>query len=46
MGLIKGETPVTEKIIAEMSEKIKEAKGSTVTSLPKGNSECSCGSKC
>jgi uncharacterized metal-binding protein len=46
MGLVKGETPVTEKIIAKVSEQIKSSKGSTATSVKMGTGGCSCGGKC
>jgi uncharacterized metal-binding protein len=46
LGLVKGESPVTEKIVAEMCEKIKGADGSKTVieqTVPGG---CSCGGKC
>ena len=46
MGLVKGETPVTEKIIAEMCEKIKSADDKPVQPLQMGTCGCSCGGKC
>jgi uncharacterized metal-binding protein len=46
MGLVKGETPVTEKIIAEMCEKIKNANGNPTPSVQIDTDGCSCGGKC
>lgn len=45
-GLIKGDTPVTEKIIAQMCEKIKNAVSSPNSPLQTGTGGCSCGGKC
>jgi uncharacterized metal-binding protein len=45
-GLVKGETPVTEKIIAEMCEKIKNANGNPTPSVQIDTDGCSCGGKC
>ena len=46
MGLVKGETPVTEKIIAQMSEKIKNTQDTPVLPIQMGKGGCSCGGKC
>lgn len=46
MGLIKGETPVTEKIIVQMSEKIKNTQGTPVPPIQMATGGCSCGGKC
>ena len=46
MGLIKGETPVTEKIIVQMSEKIKNMNGTSVPPIQMATGGCSCGGKC
>ena len=46
MGLIKGETPITEKIIAQMCEKIKNASGKTDPPVQIATGGCSCGGKC
>jgi uncharacterized metal-binding protein len=46
MGLVKGETPVTEEIIMQMCEKIKKASSSPSIALPMGTGGCSCGGKC
>jgi uncharacterized metal-binding protein len=46
MGLVKGETPVTEKIIVQMSEKIKNMNGSSVPPIQMATGGCSCGGKC
>jgi uncharacterized metal-binding protein len=46
MGLVKGETPVTEKIIAEMCEKIKNANGNPAPPVQIDTGGCSCGGKC
>jgi len=43
---VKGESPVTEKIIAQMSEKIKTINGNPATSVQMGTVGCSCGGKC
>jgi uncharacterized metal-binding protein len=45
LGLIKGETPVTEKIVDQMSDKIKSTKTVPASSVQKGGG-CSCGGKC
>jgi uncharacterized metal-binding protein len=45
-GLVKGETPVTEKIIDEVLAKIKSAKGMSAIPLQPGSGGCSCGGKC
>jgi uncharacterized metal-binding protein len=46
LGLVKGESPVTEKIIAQMSEKIKNTNGNQATSVQMKTVGCSCGGKC
>ena len=46
MGLVKGETPVTEEIIMQMCEKIKNASSNPSTAVPMGTGGCSCGGKC
>jgi uncharacterized metal-binding protein len=46
MGLIKGETPATEKIISHMCEKIKSANNKTVSPVQTNTGGCSCGGKC
>ena len=46
MGLIKGETPATEKIIVQMSEKIKNTQGTPLTPIQMVNGSSSCGGKC
>jgi uncharacterized metal-binding protein len=46
MGLAKGEMPVTEKIIADLSESIKSGAGEPVGSKPSEAGDCSCGGKC
>lgn len=42
MGLVKGETPVSEKVVAVMSEKIKDAKYAPVDSQQTGERGSSC----
>ncbi|HOO52060.1 MAG TPA: putative zinc-binding protein [Smithellaceae bacterium] len=44
MGLVKGETPVTETIIAQMCEKIKNGNPTPPVQISSGG--CSCGGKC
>jgi len=44
-GLVKGKTPVTEKIIAEMSGKIKSTISSPAALEQIAISDCSCGGK-
>lgn len=44
MGLVKGETPVTKKIIAQMSKKIRSASGKPTLPVQTGTGGCSCGS--
>jgi uncharacterized metal-binding protein len=46
LGLVKGKTPVTEKIVGEMCEKIKRARSNTANALPMGTGGCCCGGKC
>jgi uncharacterized metal-binding protein len=46
MGLVKGDTPVAEKIIAQMCEKIKSANGKQSPPMQIGASGCCCGGKC
>jgi uncharacterized metal-binding protein len=46
MGLVKGETPATEKIVVQMCEKIKSAKSKPTKSVQTGTGGCSCGGKC
>ena len=46
MGLVKGETPVTEKIIVQMSEKIKSMNGAPVPPIQMATGGCYCGGKC
>jgi uncharacterized metal-binding protein len=46
MGVVKGETPVTEKIIVQMCEKIKNMKGTPVPPIQMATGGCSCGGKC
>lgn len=46
MGLVKGETPATEKIITAMCEKIKSTAGKPTPPVQIGASSCSCGGKC
>lgn len=46
LGLVKGETPVTEEIIIRMCEKIKSARSNPVSTPPAGPAGCSCGGKC
>ena len=46
MGLVKGETPVTEKIIVQMSEKIKNTQDPPVIPIQMGTGGCSCSGKC
>jgi uncharacterized metal-binding protein len=44
MGLVKGKTPVTEKIVTEISNRIKEKKQKTRTDADKsGEGSCCCG---
>jgi uncharacterized metal-binding protein len=45
-GLVKGETPVTDKIIAEISGKIKSTIGTPATLEQLAAGGCSCGGKC
>jgi len=45
-GLVKGETPVTDKIIAEMSGKIKSTISSLASLEQRVTGGCSCGGKC
>jgi uncharacterized metal-binding protein len=45
MGLVKGKTPVTEKIIVQMSEKIKNAQDTPVIPIQMGTGACSCSGK-
>lgn len=45
-GLVKGETPVTEKIIDQMCEKIKSANDNPTPPVQIGSGGCSCGGKC
>lgn len=45
-GLVKGETPVTDKIIAELSEKIKSTISSPASLEQMVTGGCSCGGKC
>lgn len=46
-GLIKGETPITEKIIAQMCKKIKSADSKIVPPVQIAtDGGCSCGGKC
>jgi uncharacterized metal-binding protein len=45
-GLVKGETPVTDKIIAEISGKIKSTISSPASLEQKVTGGCSCGGKC
>jgi uncharacterized metal-binding protein len=44
MGLIKGETPVTEKIIKQLADKIKNTQDATEKQAQIGTCGCSCGS--
>lgn len=46
MGLVKGETPITETIIAQMCEKIKNANGTPSPPVQIDTGGCSCGGKC
>lgn len=46
LGLVKGETPVTEDIITRMCEKIKSAGSHPASTSPAGAGGCSCGGKC
>lgn len=46
MGLVKGETPITEKIIAQMCEIIKNASGKSDPPVQIATGGCSCGGKC
>ena len=46
LGLVKGESPVTEKIVNEMCEKIKSSDGSNQLSKKVVNRGCACGGKC
>jgi uncharacterized metal-binding protein len=46
MGLVKGDTPVAEKTIIEMCEKIKSANDNPVKPVQIGTGGCSCGGKC
>jgi len=46
MGLIKGETPVTEEVIVQMCEKIKIDRSNPSIVGQTGNGGCSCGGKC
>ena len=45
-GLVKGETPVVEKIIIEMCKKIKSANDNPAPPVQIGTGGCSCGGKC
>jgi len=45
-GLVKGETPVTDKIIAELSGKIKSTISSPAALEQMVTDGCSCGGKC
>jgi uncharacterized metal-binding protein len=46
MGLVKGETPITEKVISGICDKIKKANGNSAPPVQKGADGCSCGGKC
>jgi uncharacterized metal-binding protein len=46
MGLVKGETPITEKIVDEVLAKVKSAKGMSAILLKSGSGGCSCDGKC
>jgi uncharacterized metal-binding protein len=46
LGLVKGESPVTEKIIIQMSDKIKNTKDTPAPPVQIGTCGCSCGGKC
>lgn len=45
MGLIKGESPVTGNIVAEICEKIETANGNKATLVQIGTDGCSCSGK-
>ncbi|OPY88124.1 MAG: DGC domain protein [Smithella sp. PtaU1.Bin162] len=46
LGLVKGESPVSEKIVDLMCEKIKKAKGSKTVQERTITGGCGCGGKC
>jgi len=46
MGLVKGESPVSEIIIARMCEKIKAANGTKTVMERTITGGCGCGGKC
>lgn len=46
MGLVKGETPVAEKTIIEMCEKIKSSNSNSAPPVQTGTGGCSCDGKC
>ena len=46
LGLVKGESPVAEKTVKQISDLIKRMKGSPVPPAQMGTCGCSCGSKC
>ncbi len=46
LGLVKGETPATEKIVVQMCEKIKSSNSNSAQPVQTGAGGCSCGGKC
>lgn len=46
LGLVKGESPISEKIVIGMCEKIKTANASGVLPVGITAGECDCGGKC
>ena len=46
MGLVKGETPVTETIVAQICKKIKNANDHPTSPVQINTGGCSCGGKC
>lgn len=46
LGLVKGESPVTEKTVKQISDLIKRMKGTSIPTTQMGIGGCSCGGKC
>ena len=46
LGLVKGESPVTEKTVKQISDIVKRTKGTPAPPVQMGAGGCSCGSKC
>ena len=46
LGLVKGESPVTEKAVKQITDLIKRMKGTSVPTAQMGIGGCSCSGKC